>query len=323
MPKLLATFESIIVRYFSFILMTGLGVGLLFPGLCEALAPFVLYLLMLVIYLGFLKTDYTILKREIRNGKCQLWLSTFSLILLPSLLFLVVKGLERSLGTNPAWGIGVLLLFASPGAAIGPTLAYILRGRFERTLCSLILTSMVAPFTLPLMLSFWVGETIEVDLQRMTLFLIQLILLPFIAAQVTRRYAKPLERSLKPHTASLSVFLLFLVILGAIEGLSEKITSNPQKVVEGIWVASACIFLAYVIGWCLHPPKASLADRSTLAIISSWSNIGLAIVFAKQFFPNSDVLLFVILAEIPWNCSFAPAQMFVRKMDPGGAASVP
>lgn len=313
MPPLLSNLESLLTRYFSLFLITSLGVGLIFPKLCDVFAPSILPVLMLVIYLGFLKTDYSVLQNEIRNVKRQLWLCTFCLILLPSFLFLVVKASEVILGTHPDWGTGVLLLFASPVAALAPTLALVLHGHFERSLCALILSSMIAPFTLPLLLSFWVGESMDVSILNMTLFLAQLILIPFLAAQLTHRFAKPLQEKLKPHTASLSVLLLGLVILGAIAGLSEKMASNPKDVLEGVAIASACIFLAYLMGWWLHPRGASLADRSTLAIISSWSNIGLSIVFAKQFFPDSNVLLFVILAEIPWNLSFAPAQMFIQR----------
>lgn len=314
MSPLLSSLESVLTRFFSLFLIAALGVGLIFPWICDALAPFILPILMAVIYLGFLKTDYSVFQHEIRNVKRQLWLSTFCLILLPSFLFLVVKVLETLMGTNPAWGTGVLLLFASPVAALSPTLALVLNGHFERTLCTLILSSILAPFTLPLLLSFWVGESMDVHPLNMTLFLVQLILLPFVVAQLTLRFAKPVAKNLKPHTASISVLLLMLVIFGAISGLSENISSHPKEVLEGIAVASLCIFFSFCIGWLLHPPGVSLRDRSTLAILATWTNIGLSIVFAKQFFPDSPVLLFVILAEVPWNLSFAPAQFFIQKI---------
>lgn len=313
MPSLLYQFESILTRFYSLVLIASLGTGLIFPRICDALTPFILPGLMLVIYLGFLKTDYTVLRKEILNAKRQLWLVFFCLILLPSILFLLVRALEILVGTHTAWGTGILLLFASPVAALGPTLALVMHGHFERTLCTLILTSLVAPFTLPLLLSFWVGESMDLNVLSMTFFLAQLILIPFAAAQITLRFAKPIQKKLNPHTASLSVLFLCVVVIGGISGLTEIILNNPKMVLEGILVASICLFLAYLIGWFFHLPGTSLAERSTLAIVATWTNVGLSIVFAKQFFPNSDILLFVILAEIPWNLSFAPAQFFIQK----------
>ncbi len=313
MRRFFTLFESLLTRHFSLFLIVALAAGLFFPRLADFSAPLIFPVLMGVIYLSFLKTDYEILVREIRNGKRQLWLNLFCLILLPSLLFLAVRALEQLAGTHPAWGTGVLLLYACPVAALAPTLALVMHGHFERTLCTLILTSMIAPFTLPLLLSFWVGATMEVEIWEMIRFLAKLILIPFAAAQLTLRRGKPILKVLKPHTASLSVVLLCLVVLGAVSGLSGTVKENPTAVLEGVAVASGCMMLAYAIGWILHFPGASLRDRSTLAIVATWTNIGLSIVFAKQFFPGSDILLFVILAEIPWNLAFVPAHAFIRR----------
>ncbi|WFB36261.1 bile acid:sodium symporter [Kiritimatiellota bacterium B12222] len=313
MPPMFIHLESLILRHFSLILIAALALGLALPSLANALAPVIMPVLMIVIYLGFLKTDYQILAQEIRNLKRQLWLNCFCLLLIPSLLFGVTKGLEIFAGTHPAWGTGVLLLFACPIATVAPTLALVMHGHFERTLSSLILSTILAPFTLPLLLSFWLGASIDLSFLDMSFFLLKLILIPFVAAQISSRLFPSLHHRLKPHTASLSILLLTLIVIGAVAGLASIVKENPTHILEGIAVASGCMLLAYLIGWFLQPKTASFADRSTLAILATWCNIGLSIVFAKQFFPHSDVLLFVVLAEIPWNMAFAPAHAFVRR----------
>lgn len=321
--KLLRLIAKILTEHFALVLVAALLLGLGVQTLAAWLQPGILYLLMAVLYLGFLKVDYTVMREEIRNWRVILALNAYVLILLPVVLYFLTKTAAQVFGLHSEWEIGVLLLFGAPTAALAPTLALIMGGRFERTLVNVICSSFLVPLTLPALLYWLAGSQVSFSLPRMMLFLAQLILIPWFLSGATARKAPRLREALLPHIAALSILLLLFVVIGAVAGLTRVILESPALLGEVMGVSFVLFPGAFVLGWWL-PRGQDRSGRMTTAIIFTWTNIGLAIVVANEFFRESLplVVLFVALCEIPWNVSFVPAQWFAQRVNRNAAAEV-
>ena len=59
----------------------------------------------------------------------------------------------------------------------------------------------------------------------------------------------------------------------------------------------------------------------TVAISATWTNVGLAIVLANEFFRETMplVVLFTVTSEISWNATLVPGQWLASRFDNGSA----
>ncbi|MBU2709638.1 bile acid:sodium symporter family protein [Zooshikella harenae] len=310
--------EATITSYFSIILVASLILGIVYQPLSSFISPYLFFILMLVIYISFLTVNYHILLQEMFNWKAVVGLTVFTLILLPTAFFWLAKLLEDIFEWKVEWALGILLLFASPAPALAPTLAMLLSGHFERVLCTVVTTSILAPVTIPFLFYIYANTSIDLNYANMTLSLIKLIIIPLIAAIITNRFIPKIKPHIENHCKCLSVILLCMVVTGAVDGITDFMANHLSTTIEAILISFGFMLLAFLTGWYLNFKKNTLKDRSTVAILATWSNLALSIVLAKQFFETHlfYVVLFVVLAEIPWCLSFIAAQLFLKRTSP-------
>jgi hypothetical protein len=111
------------------------------------------------------------------------------------------------------------------------------------------------------------------------------------------------------------------VLFGSIDGLQEKVFSEPEKLPLFFMIAIIYFIfkygLSYLLSFWMRPDI-----RVSYSIVSTFINIGLIIVFAKSFFADTmdgEVLLFIVLTQIIWNIGLFPLQKisiwFIKKME--------
>lgn len=302
-------------RNFAMIFFGSLVTGLIFQTASAMIHPFMLYLLMAAVYLNFLKVDFAVIKKELKNWPYQMYLLLYSLVIIPAAGFYLAAAAADVFGLKPEWALGALLLFGSPTGAVVPTLNLLMNGRVERTLLNLITTAIVVPLTLPLLVSLLAGQTIGFDPMAMSLFLAQLIIVPLVSALATKKLSPGFVINIQPHVAPLSIIPLSLVIVGAVAGLRGQIVDHPVLLFEILSVSTALFLFIFTASWFLSF-KQDASDKVCLSSLATWTNIGLAIVVASEFFGQTmpRVVLFVTICEIPWNAGFLPAKWFAARV---------
>jgi BASS family bile acid:Na+ symporter len=115
----------------------------------------------------------------------------------------------------------------------------------------------------------------------------------------------------------LSILVFFAVVL-----LTAKL-KNPAMKQIGITGVAAIIFLtlgSWVAGWLLGGP--GVADRKVVAISASMRNVGVCMVLANHYFPNTSVAIPLLAfsgVTIPMNMIFALATGRVKDKSAGVA----
>jgi BASS family bile acid:Na+ symporter len=303
-----------IERHFSLVFLAGLIVGLAWQDLAAAVQPTIRYGLMAVIYIGFLKVDLSRLRDELRSWGYHLYLLVLLQLLIPAAMYFALRALTSPLENSESWSLGMLISLAVPAGAVTPSLCLMFKARFERALLVLVTTSMSVPITLPLLLRLASGEDAALPLKPIAIFLTTIVVLPAVGAAVTRRFAPPVVRAIEPRVPLLSVIILSSVVIGAVAGLRKYLVESPALLVEMILISTASFAVAYAIGW-FAAGRPAWQDRMTVAVAATWTNVGLGIVIANEFFAGSLVLLFVVGAEIAWNVMFVPGQWIAARFN--------
>lgn len=300
---------------FPWVLLGFLGLGLIFPTLSAWVNPYLLYILMVVLFFNFLKIDFGVLIGEIKSWGYQSYLAFYTLLLFPAVAYGASRLLSPVLHLDPQVNLAVLLFFASPTAAVAPTLALVFKGRFERTLLHLILTSLLVPFTLPFMVWLLEGQSVHIPYLHMAERLTLMVFVPFVASLFLRRVAPGFVAKVTPRAPFFSIFFLSFLTLGGVAGVRPVLMEHPGQVAVILLYMLALMALAFALGWffALRKPK---ADRLTLALSNTWVNVSLTLVVASEFFKDRApvALTAIALTFIPWNLSFVPAKWAIRRL---------
>lgn len=304
--KLLHYFHQLIESYV-FVLLLSLTLGLLLPQYAIYLAPYGTFFLGIIFFLSALKIDLKEVLKYLKDQKMVVAVNFVMLIGLPVVVY------YATLLVYPDLAIAFLLLAAMPAGMTSPLLAEICGGKQSLALVLTISTSLLAPFTVPLMVKLLAGATVQVDTLSMFLSLVKVIFVPFILANIVKYFwhhkIKVTYFTFKP----ISTALLGLLIMGIVAKQAETILGglNITFLIEVAALFILFIFF-HVVGyytawWRKHD------DRVTVTICLAYLNFTLAIYLAGKFFNDPKIVVPVVLSVLPWSLLIIPFKYLTKK----------
>lgn len=248
--------------------------------------------LFLLFTFSLFKIRFSETKKAFKNWGKISFISLGKLFILPLLAFLI------SFLFPEEYRIGFVLLAAIPAAVATPGLLLLVRGDVHIGLIVTVITSLLAPFTLPLILHYTIGVSVELDAVAMFKLLASLIFGPFILVALLRKVSPMMIDKSYEQVGGIVSLLIFVVIIFAIAPQAAVILSDP--------VNSLIIFLLILLmsgffhlyGW-FSMPGANLSIKASNIIVMAYSNTGLAIVIALKYFSATTVLM-TVLYEFIW-----------------------
>jgi BASS family bile acid:Na+ symporter len=162
-----------------------MGVGIGFPEFGRIFAPYPLYFLVIQLFFSFLKINFLQVFAEAKERAVILFvLCLFKLLIIPILLFFLTQMLW------PEYAVPVLLLSGISTGAVAPFISGLLEASTLLVLMMVVVSSLLAPFSLPALVSFLVGKTIEISFLTMVKTLAMVKFLPAVAV-IPLRYLYP------------------------------------------------------------------------------------------------------------------------------------
>jgi len=222
----------------------GVGIGL--PEFGRIFAPYPFYFLMIQLFFSFLKINFLQVFSAVRRKAFVLFvLCFFKLCIIPISLFLLTRTLL------PVYAVPVLLLSGISTGVVAPFISSVLEASTLLVLMMVVVSSLLAPFSLPALVSLFVGQKVEIPFLVMVKVLAMVVFLP-AAAVILLRYLYPtslgkLERVQYP--ASLSMFAC--INLGVFAKYSSFFLKSPVVVGETILVAFALSVISHLVGFLL------------------------------------------------------------------------
>ena len=146
-----------------------------------------------------------------------------------------------------------------------------------------VITSPLAPLTLPVLVKFLLAQSIKISLQTMIRMLGMVILIPLISVELLRRLAPFLLESLMKRQFPISLVIFSIINLGVFSRYADFFYQKPATILVAalVGIALAVIYLGAGLLFLWRKP---VEDRVASAISIGNMNNVLVIVFSSQFF---------------------------------------
>lgn len=288
------------------VIFLSAAVAIFFPDLCAPLQPYPLYFMMFLMFFSFLRINFdSLMDTSLSSLKRMFVLVLFKLAILPAVLYWMASVVV------PDFAIPVLLLSGISTGVVAPFIANLLDTDVAPVLRMVIITSALAPFTLPILVKTLAGTEVHIPLELMVKLLAMVIFIPMSAVIIARRFfMEALENVLQFHFP-ISLVIFAAINLGVFSKYSHFFFQDPSVLLLCIGVAYGLSAIYYFVGFLLVG-KESSSDRLAAGVSFAIVNNVLVIVFSSHFFgPLSPTLAAMYM--FPFFTMVVPIKILVSR----------
>jgi BASS family bile acid:Na+ symporter len=290
-----------------FVVFAAMGVGIGLPEFGRIFAPYPLYFMMFLLFFSFLRINFLQAFQEARKRAFVLFiLCLFKLCIIPVGLFFTAQIIW------PEYAVPVLLLSGISTGVVAPFISGLVQASTLLVLVMVVVSSLIAPFSLPALVSLLVGQTIEIPFLMMVKILAMVIFLPAGGAILLRNVYPSLLEKLERFQFPASLLTFACINLGVFAKYSSFFLKTPVVVAETIFVAFVLSAIYHTVG-LLVTWRMKREDRLAGAISFAVINNVLIVAFSSHFFgPLSPTLAALYL--LPFFTMIVPARIVGQLM---------
>ena len=256
-------------------------------GIITIMLPLALAIIMIGLGLELTPKDFA---RVSKHPKAVLTALFCQLVLLVGLAFILCKVLELP----PLLSVGLMLLAASPGGSTANLFSYLFKGDIALNITLTAINSVIAAFTLPLIVNFAIqhflndGQQITMQFSKI-LQVFAIILIPVCIGMLLRHYAPHFSEKLNKPLRIFSVAFLILIIIGAI----AKERANIMEYIGQVGLATIIFCISSLIIGYFVPRLMGInsAQARACAFEIGIHNSTLAMTIALTVIANSAVAM--------------------------------
>ncbi|TFG42391.1 MAG: bile acid:sodium symporter [Syntrophobacterales bacterium] len=275
--------------------------GILAPEACAPLQPYPVVFMMMLLFLSFLSIRISQIWDTARQSPRRIaWFLLFRMILFPVAVALLFRL------AWPAYGLSALLLAGISTGAVAPFFANLLQANMALVLVVVVASSLLVPFTLPPLVAFLFGHSMEIPLLDMMRLLIMVVFIPLAAAEVLKKAAPRAVDLIRGKQYPLSLILFAMTNLSIFSKFADFFRQN-------ILILMTSISAAFLIGAISIAAGILVAWRWTLpdqlaSGLSLWiMHYILVIVFSAPFFSPLEPTV-AALYTLPFYAMVVPVR---------------
>lgn len=280
-------------NHFWLFLLFGMVLGFLIPEWISPLYDYLIVMLMAILFITFVKINPPDLISHARRPLFLGYILSVNLILIPVICYLLTLHMDLDLR------ISLVLLSTLPSGTAAPALTEIIGGDTALSLMMTVLSTLLAPITIPLIFYLLFSTKIELSYMNMFLSLLCFIILPMLAAQATRKFLPSVIEKGSKYLGPITVMLIMLLAMTAIGKQADYIRAHIADMVI-ILITLFALFILFQAAGFFTAFGLPANERIALSISKMAMNNVLGIVIAMNFF-NPRVTLILILSVLPWN----------------------
>jgi bile acid:Na+ symporter, BASS family len=265
------------------IIFIGLLLGFVLPQVGLIFKPMLSYFLMALMFFVCLKIDISDFKKVSLK---EALIALFLMMVFAPLLALGGKFFAPIVFT------GMLLALSCPSANASTFFSGEFGGDSSLAIILTTITGLISLVTLPLTMLIGVGSSITFDAVPMVLNLVQIILLPMIAALLLRKYSKAASTRTLKYDRLVSYVSLIFIFWGGVASGASFIQSNLYEFLSINVVLTLLLSVAILVPFSLSKffgRKVAI----TMAVTTSMKNGILALVIGSATFGAAIVPVLV------------------------------
>ena len=262
--------------------------GVFFPEVFSVTRPAVPVMFAIMTFQGSLNNNLRSVVEEFRRPKHMLAILAVSLVVMP-VASRVLSGLLFA--DDPNLVTGATLEYCVPVAVVSFMWTSMYGGNLSLALAAILVSTVLAPLTIPLSLKVLLGATVQVDVVSMMTNMVFMIALPALAGMLLNDATHGWgHRTLSPTITPAVRILLMLILASNSTQMSDYVRHLTPELVE----VMAYILVFASSGFLLGMGLAKLfgVNRSTFVTMCyavGMRNISAGAVIAAQFFPGEAV----------------------------------
>lgn len=271
---------SFVSHNMAFIVPVGVMLGMFFPQAFSWIRPALAVFFAFVTFQGSLSNTFGNLARAVRHPLPMIAAILISQLALP----LIGWGAGLALHLERDLVSGIVLEWSVPIAVTSTMWVGVYEGDMALALGTLLISTLVSPFTIPLTLKVLMGTSVAVDARGMFLDMVFMVALPALVGtalnDVGRGWAK---RVLSPVLAPLARLLVVVVITvnaTSLNGLTHGLSPEYVGIIVLTWLMITCGYLlGFGVARLLGLGRGAAV---TLTFCSALKNISAGAVIAQE-----------------------------------------
>ncbi|HEX2966656.1 MAG TPA: hypothetical protein VHO84_12770, partial [Syntrophorhabdaceae bacterium] len=266
------------------------------------------YSLMVNFFLSYLSIDALSVWRMLKRYGVRILLVTIAkLLILPVLLYYIFQLVA------PHYSLSALLLTGVSAGVVAPMISNMAGGNSALVLLFVVITSALAPFTLPALIKIVLSKNSAISFLPMLQTLATVIFVPIAVVEIVRRVLPRLITPILRIQFPVSLLLFAMINLGVFYRYAPFFRQDPLVILTATLVAFilAAVYCMFGISFFRKDP---VEDRLAGAVMLVNINNVLVIVFSSEFFGPVEPLV-AAMYMIPFFAILIPLRYYSRIKD--------
>jgi BASS family bile acid:Na+ symporter len=286
-----------------FVVLSSMAAAIIFPGFGSRFKALPFYCLMLNFFLSYLSIDLASVWKALKGHSAQILAFTvMKLAILPVIIYFAFHLVA------PDYALSALLLTGVSTGVVAPMISNMVRANSALVLVVVVITSVLAPFTLPALIKMVAAKEAAISFLYMLRMLATVIFIPIIIVEVMRYLLPRIVAPILKIQFPVSLLLFALINLGVFYRYAHFFKKEPSVII----MAAVVVFVLAVI-YCaigiLFFLKGSVEDQLAGAVMLGNLNNVLVIVFSSEFFGPLEPLV-AAMYTIPFFVIVIPLRYY-------------
>lgn len=279
--------------HMAFITPTCVILSVVFAEELVVLKPAVSFLFAFMTFQGSLTNTFSNLGHALRHPAPMLVTLAIASVLMPSLACAIGTLL---FGSDPDIVTGIVLEYSVPVAVTAAIWVSLFEGDISLCLATILVSTVLSPFTIPATMQLLLGHTVEVDTLSMMQNMLLTIALPALAGTAANDFSHGRAgKELSPVLSPAAKLALIVVILTNSTGAAPYLRHLTPMLVGVLFFIFTFATTGYLLGLVVasvwRRPRKQLI---TMTFLTGMRNISAGAVIAAQYFPDATMFPVVI-----------------------------
>ncbi|MHB8109320.1 MAG: bile acid:sodium symporter family protein [Syntrophorhabdaceae bacterium] len=285
------------------VVISSMAAAIVFPDFGSRFKVLPLYCLMMNFFLSYLSIDLASVWKMLKGHSSQIVAFTvMKLAILPVVVYFIFHFIA------PDYALSALLLTGVSTGVVAPMISNMVQGNSALVLVVVVITSALAPLTLPALIKIVVGKEAAISFISMLWTLATVIFIPIIIVEIIRYLLPRLVAPILKIQFPGSLLLFALINLGVFYRYASFFKKEPSVIVMATLVAFSLAAIYCIVG-ILFFRKGPVENQLAGAVMLGNLNNVLVIVFSSEFFGPVEPLV-AAMYMIPFFVIVVPLRYY-------------